>query len=255
MTVKLTVTRDNVFVEAFQFPDDHQRIVVGRNEECEVCVESDSISRHHCEIMLEDGFHRLTDLGSSHGTYVNGKRVIDASLNPGDVITVGEFNVAYSASFAVKKPQAMFKGGGLPTIEVGVDATSSGRAIAQARAHLVIEDDAASRNVILHAPTFIIGTVPNAGLRLSGWFAPRVAALIMNDRVGFRVWDTSPRGNVLWVNSKPMRETELRDGDAIVVAGRVMRFYKGLPKLGGDAVETRESRAYLPKSGEDPGRR
>ena len=33
MTVKLTVTREGVFVEAFEFPDDHQRIVVGRNEE------------------------------------------------------------------------------------------------------------------------------------------------------------------------------------------------------------------------------
>jgi len=51
----------------------------------EVCT----VSERHCEIREENGLLVVQDLGSRHGTFVNGKRVTRAYIWPGDALTVG----------------------------------------------------------------------------------------------------------------------------------------------------------------------
>jgi pSer/pThr/pTyr-binding forkhead associated (FHA) protein len=65
------------------------RTVIGRQTDCELRVPVSEVSRQHCEIVIEDGFASIADLGSSNGTFVNGERVESRRLNPGDVIAVG----------------------------------------------------------------------------------------------------------------------------------------------------------------------
>ncbi len=47
------------------------------------------ISREHAELYWQAGALHLRDLGSQHGTSVNGRRVEDLALQPGDRIEVG----------------------------------------------------------------------------------------------------------------------------------------------------------------------
>jgi hypothetical protein len=64
------------------------RIVIGRDDDCDVSIASTAISSSHCEIRLEvDGWH-VVDLGSKNGTQVNGIPVTDAVLRPGDRVTL-----------------------------------------------------------------------------------------------------------------------------------------------------------------------
>jgi pSer/pThr/pTyr-binding forkhead associated (FHA) protein len=51
------------------------------------------VSRRH--VQLEG--HRLTDLGSTNGTRVNGTRVTEADLEDGDVITIGSTEIVFRA--------------------------------------------------------------------------------------------------------------------------------------------------------------
>ena len=63
---------------------------IGRHDDCLIRIKSSQVSRRHCEL-LEDG-DKLTirDLGSSNGTFVNGKRVLGQQrLKHGDELTVG----------------------------------------------------------------------------------------------------------------------------------------------------------------------
>ena len=66
-----------------------QRMVVGRTSTCDLRIPLSSVSRKHCEILIESSAVKLRDLGSSNGTIRNGNRVQDTSLEPGDRITVG----------------------------------------------------------------------------------------------------------------------------------------------------------------------
>ncbi|MFO0973248.1 MAG: FHA domain-containing protein [Phycisphaerae bacterium] len=63
--------------------------IIGRAEQCTLRVPLMEISRKHCELNSVNGSVKIRDLGSSNGTFVNGKRVLEARLSPGDRLRVG----------------------------------------------------------------------------------------------------------------------------------------------------------------------
>ena len=65
------------------------RIVIGRSSACELVVDDDTVSRRHAVLELRDGAWRLVDLGSSNGTWVNGRRAADVEVWPGDELQLG----------------------------------------------------------------------------------------------------------------------------------------------------------------------
>ena len=65
------------------------RLVLGRSSTCELVLADDTVSRRHAELRIDDGCWLLRDLGSSNGTWVNGRRVMEAEVRPGDVVNLG----------------------------------------------------------------------------------------------------------------------------------------------------------------------
>ena len=63
--------------------------VVGRREDCDLRIPLGEVSRKHCRIVRDGDSLKLEDLGSSNGTFLNGSRVQEALLSPGDTIQVG----------------------------------------------------------------------------------------------------------------------------------------------------------------------
>ena len=47
------------------------------------------VSRQHCEIKVLGEDITVRDLGSANGTYVNGTRIAETTLKPGDEVAVG----------------------------------------------------------------------------------------------------------------------------------------------------------------------
>jgi hypothetical protein len=64
-------------------------IVIGRLPGCGVVLGDTNVSRRHAQVALDDGDVVVTDLGSTNGTFVNGRRVTRATIRPGDELTVG----------------------------------------------------------------------------------------------------------------------------------------------------------------------
>lgn len=64
----------------------HGTMVLGRSEKCDVVINDEYMSRRHAEINLRDGVLRIIDLNSSNGTRVNGVKVTEKVLKPGDKI-------------------------------------------------------------------------------------------------------------------------------------------------------------------------
>jgi len=63
--------------------------VIGRREDCDLRIPLSDVSRKHCRMILNGDAIKVEDLGSSNGTYVNGERVQQAELTPGDTLQVG----------------------------------------------------------------------------------------------------------------------------------------------------------------------
>jgi pSer/pThr/pTyr-binding forkhead associated (FHA) protein len=68
--------------------------IVGRGSLATVHLDDGFVSRLHCEIDRLDRTLTIRDLGSRHGTFVNGLKVSQAPLLPGDKLTVGITNLS-----------------------------------------------------------------------------------------------------------------------------------------------------------------
>jgi pSer/pThr/pTyr-binding forkhead associated (FHA) protein len=62
------------------------RLIVGRNRDCDVRLAFSSISSQHCELEFRDGYWFVRDLDSSNGTRVNGQSVTSSIVMPGDIL-------------------------------------------------------------------------------------------------------------------------------------------------------------------------
>jgi len=77
------------------FVIDRERAVVGRSQRADYVLADPNVSRRHFELQLRaDGWY-LTDLGSTNGVIVNGKRVTTSRLAPGDEIVVGTSSLRF----------------------------------------------------------------------------------------------------------------------------------------------------------------
>jgi hypothetical protein len=82
--------------------------VLGRASTCNVPIKDASLSRQHCDIVFVGGSATVVDKGSMNGTLVNGRKVIEHKLEPGDKITIGATVIWYERKnvAAERKPEA-----------------------------------------------------------------------------------------------------------------------------------------------------
>ena len=71
------------------------RLCIGIGESADLRLKDDSVSRHHCEILVRDGRYVLRDLDSTNGTAVNGVWIKEAFIEPGARLRIGETEVLF----------------------------------------------------------------------------------------------------------------------------------------------------------------
>ncbi|MBM3137959.1 MAG: FHA domain-containing protein [Chloroflexi bacterium] len=68
---------------------------IGRREDNELVVDNLLVSRLHAQIRAINGRHVLFDIDSTAGTKVNGQRIKQQALAPGDVIEIADYSLIY----------------------------------------------------------------------------------------------------------------------------------------------------------------
>jgi hypothetical protein len=81
--------------ESLTYPLHLPVINIGRRVDNHVVLDDARVSRVHCQLRAAQGHYLLFDLNSTGGTFVNGARITQISLQPGDVISCGGVTLIY----------------------------------------------------------------------------------------------------------------------------------------------------------------
>ena len=73
-------------------------LLVGRRESCDIVLRFANVSAHHCQLTITGGYWYVKDQKSRNGVKVNGIRVSEKRLDPGDVLVIAKhkYEVKYS---------------------------------------------------------------------------------------------------------------------------------------------------------------
>jgi hypothetical protein len=113
--------------------------LVGRDPECEISHADPRLSRRHAEFRVTSDGVRLRDLGSRNGTLVNGRRVDEIVLTPGDIVQIAHLTIRFNDA------------GADPTVHMIIGPRSAVPPVQDDRTRVVSPADAA----IARAPTAV----------------------------------------------------------------------------------------------------
>jgi hypothetical protein len=74
------------------------KLVIGRGEGVGLCLDSQSVSRRHCQLIITADQTYIEDLGSTNGIVVNGQRRRMHRLEADDKVVVGDHTLIYRES-------------------------------------------------------------------------------------------------------------------------------------------------------------
>lgn len=76
-------------------PIQSRTLLIGRRESADISLTESSASSAHALLFAAEGKHLLRDLNSRTGTFVNGVKVHEHALSPGDMVRIGETTFRY----------------------------------------------------------------------------------------------------------------------------------------------------------------
>ena len=219
-----------------------ERVTIGRKAENEIPIDNLAVSGKHALIItiLDDSF--LEDLGSTNGTYVNGKLIKKHALKNGDVIAIGKHELKY-VNDAVgddydedefEKTMIIKPGSASAAVAAAKAAENAGAAAEPARPASAGAPAGGGGGMPLGRLTVLNGPIAGKELELT-------KALITLGKPGTQVAVISrrPQGYFLThiesdgdgkryptVNGEPIgpKAYQLKDGDLIELAGIKMEF-------------------------------
>lgn len=74
------------------------RLLMGRSIDCDLILHDKEVSSKHAQVVLRDRIYWLQDLGSTNGTTIKGRKIIQQKLAPGDQFEIGKYRLSFAES-------------------------------------------------------------------------------------------------------------------------------------------------------------
>ncbi|MFZ2148573.1 MAG: FHA domain-containing protein [Sedimentisphaerales bacterium] len=87
MDVNLVLFKKDGSQKAFSLPSD--TTIIGRRHDCDLCIPLTVVSKRHCQLNQNNEAVKIRDLDSRNGTFLNGKRINETTVQAGDYIRIG----------------------------------------------------------------------------------------------------------------------------------------------------------------------
>jgi len=174
------------------------QFLIGREQGCEIRIMDDRISRKHCLIKFTEEGARLTDLGSTNGSYHNGALIEDEVM----LMTKDKLDMGHAVNFRVRVVE---RSGKLSSVRL----SSSGEIYLLANTELLIGqfgEENHNTDLLIYDPSIL----PQHS-RLEHFY---------NDNFIISLSKESP----VHVNGKPVKELGLKDGDLVEIGDTAFRW-------------------------------
>ncbi len=201
---------------------------IGRKPDNHLCLEDPAASGHHARIVKVQEVLFIEDQQSTNGTFVNEQKVDRKQLRDTDSIRIGTHRLIF-------RHEDLAPAGTEPTL--GTADTDKTMVVAASLASAktaapqkvgvveVLSGKTAQSQYRLTKQVSLIGSQEDAAIRLTGWFAPKSAAVIGRRPEGYYVSPVEGGKKVL-VNKEPIEGQQmLLDGDVVETAGISLRFH------------------------------
>jgi len=219
-----------------EFELDQERFTIGRKPENDIQIDNLAVSGKHSLIItiLDDSF--LEDLGSTNGTYVNGKLVKKHALKDGDVIAIGKHELKYLNENASSdedefEKTMIIKPGSASAAVAAAQAAEKAGAAAESAPQGGAAPAATSGGMPLGRLTVLNGPIAGKELELTkalitlGKPGTQVAVISRRPQ-GYFLTHIESSGGFPVVNGAEIgaKAYQLKDGDMIELAGIKMEF-------------------------------
>jgi len=74
------------------------RLTIGRSADCDIILRSKDVSSHHAQIVSREKVWWLQDLGSTNGTLLKKKKIVQQAIAAGEEFSVGEYRFVFADS-------------------------------------------------------------------------------------------------------------------------------------------------------------
>ena len=203
---------------------------IGRKVDNDLSIDDHTVSSHHAKIVRVQSVYFVEDLKSTNGTTLNGKPIERAQLHDADVIAIGQHRIIFQDHAPGLVLTASARSTDMEKTMV-IDSKDLRSGASSTTAKVLVTSGKTDRlEYPLTKPSNLIGSQEGAAIHLTGWFAPKMAALITH-RGGAYSISCSQGNKKLLVNGKEVcGQQQLKDGDAIEVAGVSITFYVVSPQ-------------------------
>src|SRR3954453_2265077 len=69
------------------------KTTIGRVDDNTFQIAEPSVSSHHCEVLLQGSNVVIKDLNSTNGTFINGEKITESALKPGQTLRLGQIEL------------------------------------------------------------------------------------------------------------------------------------------------------------------
>src|SRR6476661_2571265 len=113
---KMIVSIDGVVIKEVQLTKD--RTTLGRRPYNDIVIDNLAVSGEHAILQMTGNEVHLEDLGSTNGTYINGKAVKKQLLQNNDTVEIGKYKIKYinEAAAATFDKTVIMKAGSIPPV-------------------------------------------------------------------------------------------------------------------------------------------
>jgi serine/threonine protein kinase len=189
--------------EGRAFPLGDEAVLLGRSRATDTHLIDPHVSRVHCEIKRDHDHYLVTDFESPGGTFVNGKRITQHALTPGDLIRIG----ATHLQFEEDKPAAPARSGKRAThwaqtlVGKNLGNYKVGRMLARGRSGFVFHAQHVSRNLPVALKVLNPAFAQDAKAMQRFVRAMKTEVKLRHKHL-LRVYGAGKTGNYCWVASE-----------------------------------------------------
>jgi pSer/pThr/pTyr-binding forkhead associated (FHA) protein len=242
-----------------EVPLSQNPVTIGRLPDNTIQIDNLAVSGHHAKIYWDAGKYVIEDNNSLNGTYISTARISRQTLKDGDDVVIGKHTISFKDEgftllSAQRAPVQQNTQPPMPKLEstvmldtkqmkerlagpppsssqqgLGISGAGAARQSSAATADrigtlTVLDGKTDEREYLLTSKMSVIGKSDMASIKLKGWFAPNMAAIISKRDTGYFIAASEAKIKVKINGEEISGQKPLSDGDTIEVGGVTMAF-------------------------------